>query len=412
MAPQYYEWKPIRRGDPVPAGAVFAGTTRTDGSVYVARAGRGGQWECGKMNMRDGRMWNIWCHDIGNSEYGDILVIHGDAQAVSTWVYVRRGDPLPEGAVSGGSNEKDGENFVCRSADGEPGKVNLKEDRLFKNFRYHTHLLPKGDGEILRVLGGQAPAWYPSVNYEWRRIVRGDPIPDGAVWPGRTFTDGHVCVARGGADSVDGFAAGGKLNLHEGKMWSIFCRGRGRYLEGEVLVLPPGTTTSWVFARRGSLLPDGALLVGGKGTSGENYVCRGSGGECGMATLEADRRIKDFLFHSYWFTRGYGEILRVFPADPTSSEAAPLPAAFRQPTPTAPALQSDVVQAPEVQPPHAQAQAQAEAPMWRPDADCNGESAEQRASRLMENYGLCKSAAQIQVMEEFPLAFQAVPAAG
>merc|ERR1719506_3142887 len=50
------QWVSIKRGDPIPQTAVEAGTTRTDGTVYVGRFGG----LAGKINKEDGKMWNFW----------------------------------------------------------------------------------------------------------------------------------------------------------------------------------------------------------------------------------------------------------------------------------------------------------------------------------------------------------------
>eukprot|EP00929_Paragymnodinium_shiwhaense_P118349 TRINITY_DN9027_c0_g1_i2.p1 TRINITY_DN9027_c0_g1~~TRINITY_DN9027_c0_g1_i2.p1 ORF type:complete len:764 (+),score=172.83 TRINITY_DN9027_c0_g1_i2:81-2372(+) len=66
-------WSPIKRGDTLPAYAVFSGTTHRDGDVYVARNLRG---EVGKLNLDEGCMWNIWCPDRDHAEqHAEVLLL-------------------------------------------------------------------------------------------------------------------------------------------------------------------------------------------------------------------------------------------------------------------------------------------------------------------------------------------------
>jgi len=64
------KWKPIQKGDRLPKGCVHAGWNKNDLDVYVARNQQG---ECGKLNLKDGKAFNLWCRD--SSTKGDVLVI-------------------------------------------------------------------------------------------------------------------------------------------------------------------------------------------------------------------------------------------------------------------------------------------------------------------------------------------------
>lgn len=146
-----YEWRPISRGDPIPGGAVQAGSTPSDGDVYVGRV----NGEAGKLNTHGGSMYNIWCHDGGSSDTGDILVVLDGAYF--SWTHVSRGDDLPSGAVLAGTTSSDGDNYVCRSRDGEAGKVNVNDGSKVHNFWYHGHFFSKGEGDVLEVHGDERP---------------------------------------------------------------------------------------------------------------------------------------------------------------------------------------------------------------------------------------------------------------
>merc|ERR1719440_1681708 len=124
------EWRPIKRGDDIPGGAIWGGRTSTDGDVYV---GRNPEGVVGKLNHDHGQMWNIWVH--GNvitgafsqnkdaSPEGEILVLVNGG--IEEWKLVKRGDDLPLDAVLGGSTAADGAMYACRSKDGQIGKLVL-----------------------------------------------------------------------------------------------------------------------------------------------------------------------------------------------------------------------------------------------------------------------------------------------
>jgi hypothetical protein len=50
-----YRWQAINRGNPIPVGAVQAGSTSADGKTYVARK----NGEAGKINVEGSSMWNF-----------------------------------------------------------------------------------------------------------------------------------------------------------------------------------------------------------------------------------------------------------------------------------------------------------------------------------------------------------------
>jgi len=147
-----YQWVPIARGQPVHGGAVMTGRTSTDGDVYV---GRNNEGEVGKLNLDNGRMYNIWCHHGGQTDQGMHLVMSNGA--VQAWKPFDSGDPLPSGAVQGGSNRKDGTVYVGREKHGACGKITLNRDGTIKNLWVHGNLLPWHHGEVLVCAGGAPP---------------------------------------------------------------------------------------------------------------------------------------------------------------------------------------------------------------------------------------------------------------
>jgi len=72
---------------------------------------------------------------------------------------------------------------------------------------------------------GLTPKWIP--------IARGGVLPNGAVFAGRTYSDGDIYVARNERGEL------GKLNLNEDTMWNIWCAQDGATVRGEVLALRP-----------------------------------------------------------------------------------------------------------------------------------------------------------------------------
>ena len=49
-----------------------------NGDVYVGRNSKG---EAGKVNIEDGKMFNIWCHKQGQSEKCELLVLRNGCRA-------------------------------------------------------------------------------------------------------------------------------------------------------------------------------------------------------------------------------------------------------------------------------------------------------------------------------------------
>lgn len=141
--PGAFEWLPIKRGDDIPDLAILAGSTPTDGEVYVGRNKHG----VGKLNHSDGKMWNIWVSGGGSSQEGEILVVFTGSVH---WVNVRKGDSLPSDAVLAGQTFTDGDVYPCRSKEGAVGKLNTDRGKVCSMW-YHSHWTPKSEAEILCV---------------------------------------------------------------------------------------------------------------------------------------------------------------------------------------------------------------------------------------------------------------------
>jgi hypothetical protein len=122
-----YRWQAINRGNPIPAGAVQAGSTSADGKTYVARK----NGEAGKINVEGSSMWNFWADDQGSSLSAEILI----SESPTTWQPIRRGWSIPSGAVQAGSTSSDGVVYVGRN-NGEAGKINTSHGSMW-NFWGH-----------------------------------------------------------------------------------------------------------------------------------------------------------------------------------------------------------------------------------------------------------------------------------
>lgn len=145
-----HEWVEVRRGEPLPEGACFAGCTSTDGGTYV---GRSMTLECGKLTLSPGerKVGSIWSHHDGRSTRGDCLVFKPDAQCI--WVPVKRGERLPKAAVPAGYTRMDGETYVARTVRScgkqhECGKLNLSLDGAIWNIWTHRNGSSQS-GEVL-----------------------------------------------------------------------------------------------------------------------------------------------------------------------------------------------------------------------------------------------------------------------
>jgi len=110
-------WVRVKRGDPIPQGALVSGKTQQDGQLYVGRC----NGEAGKINIDDGKMWNFWGNVNGPQKDAEILC----CPSKFAWQPIKRGDPMPPNAVRAGETPTDGVNYVGRH-NGEAGKVNTQ----------------------------------------------------------------------------------------------------------------------------------------------------------------------------------------------------------------------------------------------------------------------------------------------
>lgn len=155
-----------------------------------------------------------------------------------------------------------------------------------------------------------------SQGFEWRKIQRGDALPNGAVLGGHTAKDGDVYVGR----TPHGV---GKLNTADGVMWNIWTHGGRGDPEGEVLVITSGKHM-WVHVKANDPLPAGAVFGGRTSSDGDVYPCRDPDGEVGKLNVASSGgAVYNMWYQSHWRPRSEGEVLCV----PTDDEPKPEPRA-------------------------------------------------------------------------------------
>lgn len=165
--PPKYAWKNYKKGDELPANALEAGETETDGKVYVARSLEG---EPGKLNVDGDNCHNLWCHTAGCLEEGQVFVVL-DADAPLDWVQCEKGGAIPKGAVCAGRTETDGRCFVARF-DGSCGKANTSAGRINNFWRHANTGWFSGDtdkseaGEVLCI----DPKETPTGGHWWNQL--------------------------------------------------------------------------------------------------------------------------------------------------------------------------------------------------------------------------------------------------
>ena len=110
-----YEWKVMKRGDILPKNAVYAGITRADGKVYVAKMDN----SPGKVNLKDGKIWNFWSEKYDSRQESEVLISYGKC----IWQEINYGDLIPENAVYGGYDYNHHKVWVGKDiTTDEPGK--------------------------------------------------------------------------------------------------------------------------------------------------------------------------------------------------------------------------------------------------------------------------------------------------
>jgi len=115
-----YKWVQKSRGNDIPVNAIYAGTTKTDGHVYIGRFSN----TPGKVNLSNGKIYNFWVQALGSQMAGEVLTTTNSYK----WVDIKRGDIIPKNAVYSGIDKSNDKVWVGRSTSGEPGKINCNNN--------------------------------------------------------------------------------------------------------------------------------------------------------------------------------------------------------------------------------------------------------------------------------------------
>eukprot|EP00928_Gymnodinium_smaydae_P020569 TRINITY_DN17948_c0_g1_i1.p1 TRINITY_DN17948_c0_g1~~TRINITY_DN17948_c0_g1_i1.p1 ORF type:complete len:1154 (+),score=214.05 TRINITY_DN17948_c0_g1_i1:55-3462(+) len=211
-------WHHVSRGAAIPARAICAGSTSTDGVVFVGR--RDG--EAGKINTEDGKpdssMWNFWGH-AGSPPTEDAEILLLKPGAMLDWLEIRRGRPIPVAAVEAGRNAQGVQNYVGRYR-GEAGKINATDGCMLSFWGNHMK-----HSDVAEVLVVQAAALNEDSHVSaGRKYASGDHVQ---VWSNSAakWTDGVVEQVYEEDGVHDGYA------IRSGTVKVVFSAGQQRGTE-------------------------------------------------------------------------------------------------------------------------------------------------------------------------------------
>lgn len=128
------EWVTLKRGDLIPLNAIYGGTTKTDGDVYVGKINN----SPGKVNLKYNKIWNYWVQNLGSNQTGTVLISDFEYE----WIPIKRGNNIPLNAVCCGLDEYNDKIWVGKSTGNEPGKItcidNQDPEPKMKNIWCHS----------------------------------------------------------------------------------------------------------------------------------------------------------------------------------------------------------------------------------------------------------------------------------
>jgi len=140
-----YKWVPKSRGHDLPVNAIYAGTTKTDGHVYIGRFSN----IPGKVNLSKDKIYNFWVEALGSQMTGEVLTTTNSYK----WVDIKRNDVIPKNAVYSGRDQAKDKVWVGRSNSGEPGKINCTNNKsttpLMHNLWCHSKSSAEQTAHIL-----------------------------------------------------------------------------------------------------------------------------------------------------------------------------------------------------------------------------------------------------------------------
>ena len=163
-----FQWIVLKRGDYLPKNAVYAGVTAVDGKMYVAKMDN----SPGKVNLKDGKIWNFWSQNYYSRQESEVLVVNGKCK----WKEINQGDLIPENAVYVGYDYKLHKVWVGKDiTTDEPGKItcldsNDKEPKMCKLWCHSYTCL--ADVEKASILLIEEPPQKINENCMWGNTVQ------------------------------------------------------------------------------------------------------------------------------------------------------------------------------------------------------------------------------------------------
>ena len=145
------------------------------------------------------------------------------------WVPMRRGETLPPNAVYAGMTRDDGVVYIGK-IDNSPGKVNLKDGKIF-NF-WSENYSSRSESEVLITNGDK----------EWVELRHGDNIPEGAICTGRDYNNDKVWVAKDATTDEPGKLTCIDSEADQPKMCKLWCHSYWRFSDmriAKILVVKP-----------------------------------------------------------------------------------------------------------------------------------------------------------------------------
>jgi len=151
--------------------------------------------------------------------------------------------------------------------------------------------------------------------YDWVRVRQGESLPPGYVHAGHTKTDGDLYVGRDMQGDL------GKVNLEKGKIHCIWCQGKSKHEEAEMLVLGAAGYAEWKPIKKGDEIPHDAVRSGANVGSHGMFVAR-SYGECGKLDSH-NGKAQSIWIHSAAIGQESGEILCIRDGTPRRNVSPP-----------------------------------------------------------------------------------------
>tara|TARA_Y100000385_G_scaffold275427_1_gene319809 strand:+ start:148 stop:1140 length:993 start_codon:yes stop_codon:yes gene_type:complete len=148
-------WVPMKRGDSLPANAVYAGITKADGEVYISKIDN----SPGKVNLVDGKINNFWSQNYPARTKSEVLVVNGEID----WIELKYGETIPENAICSGRDLNNDKVWVAKDVTtDEPGKLTCIDSDADKpkmcRLWCHSYWAATSDVKLAKILIVKPPA--------------------------------------------------------------------------------------------------------------------------------------------------------------------------------------------------------------------------------------------------------------